>query len=111
MESVGKHAQLASTDKQKSPLKQAQALLATFTLICAGLLSKFSGGFASCFALVKMCDSVRNMDIYNYNFRPSEKPENVGKNSEKCFINVRASMYVTLQQGVPGRGMEGRAQE
>ena len=51
------------------------------------------------------------MDIYNYNFRPSEKPENVGKNSEKCFINVRASMYVTLQQGVPGRGMEGRAQE
>ena len=39
-----------------------------------------------------MCDSVRNMDIY-YNFRPSEKPENVGKNSEKCFINVQASMY------------------
>lgn len=43
-----------------------------------------------------MCDSVRNMDIYNYNFRPSEKPENVGKNSEKCFINVRASMYAKL---------------
>ena len=38
------------------------------------------------------------MDIYNYNFRPSEKPENVGKNSEKCFINVQASMYVELKQ-------------
>jgi len=100
VESVGKHAQHASTDKQKSPLKQARALLATFTLICAGLLSKFSGGFASCFALVKMCDSERNMDIYNYNFRPSEKPENVGKNSEKCFINVRASMYEADPLGV-----------